>query len=386
MTFKASNQKFMTPSKSTLLAVGAAFSILLPACKPPATAEKQPEPAPAASPEASPAPESASVATEPVSIDMAGTASPEAAATPQTFKPVELPAVVAKVNGQDIPSSELQEFFNATLQAAGAKVEDLSPQQQIDGYNQLLQNLIIDKLVSEASSGEKVSDADVDAEIAKIKKQFPDEKTFDEQLQQAGQTQEKLRKNISKMLAQQRWMQSQAKVPDITEADAKKFYESNPKDFEQPETVKASHILFMVDEGAPEETVNSKKAAAEKAAERAAKGEDFTALAKELSEEPGAAETGGDLGFFPKDRMVPEFADAAFAQEIGTVGKPVKTQFGWHVIKVTDKRAAGEVPFPEVKEQITAYLKNSGRREAEQGVIKKLRESAKVETFLPAAG
>ncbi|MFZ4588747.1 MAG: peptidylprolyl isomerase, partial [Terrimicrobiaceae bacterium] len=177
----------------------------------------------------------------------------------------------------------------------------------------------------------------------------------------------------------------QAKAPDITEADAKKFYESNPKEFQQPETVKASHILFMVDEGASEEVVNSKKAAAEKAAGRAAKGEDFTALAKELSEEPGAAETGGDLGFFPKDRMVPEFADAAFSQKVGEVGQPVKTQFGWHVIKVTDKRDAGEVPFAEVKDQIAAYLKNTGRREAEQNVIKKLRESAKVETFIPSA-
>lgn len=383
----------MTFSKTSFLALGAAVSLLFPACKPPATAEKQTDsepPAaaaevePASAPESSP--DSASATTDPVSIDMAGAPSPEDGAERETFQPVELPEIVAKVNGQDISRSDLQEFFNATLQAAGARVEDLSPQQQIDGYNQLLQNLIIDKLVSDAAAGEKVSDADVDAEIAKIKKQFPDEKTFDEQLQQAGQTPEKFRNNIAKMLAQQRWMQSQAKVPPVTEADAKKFYDSNPKEFEQPETVKASHILFMVDEGAPEDVVNSKKAAAQEAASRAAKGEDFTALAKELSEEPGASETGGDLGFFPKDRMVPEFAEAAFAQKVGTVGEPVKTQFGWHVIKVTDKREAGEVPFADVKDQITAYLTGSGRREAEQNVIKKLRESAKVETFLPSAG
>jgi peptidyl-prolyl cis-trans isomerase C len=384
----------MISRKSLFLAVGAAISILLPACKPPAPAESKPEAEAAASPApaaeaATPGAESEAVSavTEPVSLETAGTTpeAPQAESTPATFKPIELPEVVAKVNGQDIPRSELQEFFNATLQAAGAKVEDLTPQQQVDGYNELLQNLITDKLVSDAASGEKVSDADVDAEIAKIKKQFPDEKTFDEQLTLAGQTQDKLRKNISKMLAQQRWMQSQAKAPDITEADAKKFYESNPKEFQQPETVKASHILFMVDEGASEEVVNSKKAAAEKAAGRAAKGEDFTALAKELSEEPGAAETGGDLGFFPKDRMVPEFADAAFSQKVGEVGQPVKTQFGWHVIKVTDKRDAGEVPFAEVKDQLAAYQKNTGRREAEQNVIKKLRESAKVETFIPSA-
>lgn len=302
-----------------------------------------------------------------------------------SFRAVELPDVVASVNGRDIPRSELQEFFNATLQASGSKVEDLSPQQQIDGYNQLLQNLIIDKLVSEASSGVAVRESDVDAEVAKIKKQFPDEKTFDEQLQQTGQTAGKLRQNIAKMLAQQRWMQARAATPDISDADAQKFYNSNPKDFEQPETVRASHILFMVEEGASDAQVRSKRAAADRAADRAANGEDFNSLAKELSEEPGAAETGGDLGFFPKDRMVPEFAEVAFNQAVGVPSRPVKTQFGWHVVLVTDKRGAGTVPFAEVKEQITAYLENAGRREAEQEVIKKLRESARVVTYLPKA-
>jgi len=116
-----------------------------------------------------------------------------------------------------------------------------------------------------------------------------------------------------------------------------------------------------------------------------AAGEDFTKLAKELSEEPGASESGGDLGFFPKDRMVPEFAEAAFAQKVGDISKPVKTQFGWHVIKVTDRKEAGTVPFDQVKEQVVSYLKSTNQREAVEAVLNKLKESAKIETFLPAA-
>jgi peptidyl-prolyl cis-trans isomerase C len=141
----------------------------------------------------------------------------------------------------------------------------------------------------------------------------------------------------------------------------------------------------MVDADAPADVVKQKEEAAKKAVARAKRGEDFTALAKELSEEPGAKETGGNLGFFPKDRMVTEFANAAFAQNINDISEPVRTVFGWHVIKVTDKKAAGTVPFDEVDDQITSYLKAKLQREAVQKVIKGLKDSAKIEIFLPAA-
>jgi peptidyl-prolyl cis-trans isomerase C len=197
-------------------------------------------------------------------------------------------------------------------------------------------------------------------------------------------TPEKLQADVREELQIRGFMESRVKAPEVTPEQAKSFYESNQKEFDRPQTVKASHILFMVDPEAPAEVVKQKEEAAKKAAARAKKGEDFTALAKELSEEPGAAESGGDLGFFPKDRMVPEFANVAFEQKIDEIGEPVKTQFGWHVIKVTDKKDAGTVPFDEVKDQISAYLKSTGQREAAQKVMKELKDSAKVETFLPA--
>jgi len=87
---------------------------------------------------------------------------------------------------------------------------------------------------------------------------------------------------------------------------------------------------------------------------------------------------------FAKDRMVPEFANAAFSQKPGEISDPVKTQFGWHVIKVTEKKPAGTVPFEEVKDQITAYLKSAKQREAVQAVLKKLKDSAQIESTLPA--
>jgi peptidyl-prolyl cis-trans isomerase C len=398
-TFQKSStmpSKFLRATLATTLATGL---LALPGCKPPTPAESPAQPAstPAAessaTPTAAPAettPPAAEAVTEPVSID--ATATDAEAPTPAeekstpaaSAKPIELPEVVAIVNGKEIKRAQLEEIFKAAVQASGMNPADLAPDQQLGGYTQLLNDLVERQLLLDASAAVKVTPDDVDAEIKKFKSQFPDEAVFEAQMKQAGMTPEKLQADVREELQIRGFMESRVKAPEVTPEQAKSFYESNQKEFDRPQTVKASHILFMVDPEAPAEVVKQKEEAAKKAAARAKKGEDFTALAKELSEEPGAAESGGDLGFFPKDRMVPEFANVAFEQKIDEIGEPVKTQFGWHVIKVTDKKDAGTVPFDEVKDQISAYLKSTGQREAAQKVMKELKDSAKVETFLPA--
>ncbi len=373
--------KFPT-TRATLATAIATGLLVLPACKPPAPAETAPKPeaAPAAEApvQAAPAPAETTPAA-PSAEQPASEQKPAAVA-----KPIELPEVVATVNGKDITRTQLQDIFNAAVQSSGMNVADLSSAQQIGGYTQLLNDLIDRQLLLDAASKEEITNEDVEAEIKKFKSQFPDEAIFETQMKQAGMTPEKLQSDVREELKIRRWMESQVKTPEVSDADAKSFYESNLKEFEQPETVKASHILFMVDADAAPDVVKQKEEAAQQAAARAKGGEDFTTLAKELSEEPGASESGGDLGFFPKDRMVPEFANAAFAANLNDISEPVKTQFGWHVIKVTDKKAAGTVPFEEVDNQITSYLKSMRQREAVQKVMKDLKDSAKVQTFLPA--
>jgi peptidyl-prolyl cis-trans isomerase C len=186
-------------------------------------------------------------------------------------------------------------------------------------------------------------------------------------------------------MRQTKWMQAQVAGKDtVTEADAKKFYDSNTKEFANPDLVKASHILIRVPDGATPDQVKAAENKAKAAIVRANKGEDFSKLAGELSEEPGAAQRGGDLGYFPKDKMVPEFADAAFAQKVGSVSAtPVKTKFGYHVIKVTDKKPAGTATFDEAKTQIIQFLQAQKRRQIFKGIMQDLRQGAKVESTLP---
>lgn len=299
-----------------------------------------------------------------------------------------LPDPVAVVEGEKISRADLEQAFNNALTSAGINPSDLTPDQKISGYRDILDEMIVDKLISRKASSVELKDADIDAEVKRVKSQFPSEEVFKAEMAKAGETEATFRDTLKKMLQQQKWMESQlgdkVKVP---EADVKKFYDENKKEFEHPDLVRASHILILVPEDADDKAVAEKKKAAEAALKRVTSGkEDFTAVAKEVSEEPNAKDSGGDLNFFPKDRMVPEFANAAYAMKKGEISKePVRTKFGWHVIKVTDRKDAGTMPFDEVKEQVASYLEGSKRREALRGIIDSVRAEAKVEDKLPPA-
>ncbi len=303
-------------------------------------------------------------------------------------EPAALPDPVAIVEGEKISRADLEQTFNNALSSSGINPDDLSADQKMAGYREILDELIVDKLVSRKASSVEVKDADIDAEIKRVKSQFPSEEVFKAEMAKANENESSFRETVKKMLQQQKWMEAQlgdkAKVAD---ADVKKFYDENKKEFEHPELVRASHILIRVPEDASDDVVAEKKKAAQAALKRVTTGkEDFTAVAKEVSEEPGAKQSGGDLNFFPKDRMVPEFANAAFAMKKEEVSKePVRTKFGWHVIKLTDRKASGTMPFEEVKTQVTSYLEGSKRRDAVRSVIDSVRAEAKVENKLPPA-
>jgi peptidyl-prolyl cis-trans isomerase C len=151
----------------------------------------------------------------------------------------------------------------------------------------------------------------------------------------------------------------------VTDAAMKKVYEEAVKQSGDEQEVRARHILVATE------------AEAKTIVTEVNKGTDFAELARQKSKDPGAAAEGGDLGWFGKDQMVPEFADAAFKMNKGQVSEPVKTQFGWHIIKVEDKRTKPVPEFAKVKDQIETFV----MRKAQADYVAKLREGAKVERF-----
>jgi peptidyl-prolyl cis-trans isomerase C len=148
-----------------------------------------------------------------------------------------------------------------------------------------------------------------------------------------------------------------------TDDAMKKVYEDAAKQIAGEQEVHARHILVETEDEAKAIEAELKK------------GADFATLAKEKSKDPGGAADGGDLGFFTKDQMVPEFSAVAFSLEPGKISDPVKSQFGWHIIKVEEKRNRKAPDFEQVKPQIETYV----TRKAQAEYVAKLRESAKVE-------
>jgi peptidyl-prolyl cis-trans isomerase C len=147
-----------------------------------------------------------------------------------------------------------------------------------------------------------------------------------------------------------------------TDAAMRKVYEEAASQMGGDEEVRARHILVESEDEAKQIVEELKK------------GGDFAEIAKKKSKDPGASD-GGDLGYFTKEQMVPEFSKVAFELETGKISDPVKSQFGWHVIKVEDKRKRKPPEFEQVKPQIETYV----TRKAQADLVAKLRESAKVE-------
>lgn len=153
----------------------------------------------------------------------------------------------------------------------------------------------------------------------------------------------------------------------VSEDEIKNYYENNLNEFERQEEVKARHILIKTEEKGEEKA----KEIAMQVYEKLKKGEDFAKIASQFSEDPGSKDKGGDLGYFGRGRMVPEFEEVAFSSEIGSISEPFKTNFGFHILQVTDKREGGTKPFEEVRLEINSKL---------------LQEKAKIEALNKSKG
>ena len=184
---------------------------------------------------------------------------------------------------------------------------------------------------------------------------------LDAKIGESADFKRKLEHNRRKLLLEE-YLTAEAKKA-VTPDAIKKLYDDTVKGLPPEQEIRARHILLASEDEA------------KAVIDRLKKGEDFAKLASELSKDPGSGQTGGDLGFFTKERMVTEFAEAAFKLDVGALSTPVKSQFGWHVIKVDEKRQKPFPPLDEVKDQIAQYLE----RKAQQDLVLALRAKVKIE-------
>jgi peptidyl-prolyl cis-trans isomerase C len=169
-------------------------------------------------------------------------------------------------------------------------------------------------------------------------------------------------------------LQQEAKSA-LTEENLRKVYQEAVAQMSAEPEVRARHILFRVEDEKDEKSSKEAETKVKAVIARLKKGEDFAKLAAELTEDPSGKDNGGDLGYFTRDQMVPEFAEVAFKLDVGAISEPVKTQFGWHVLKVEDKRTKPVPEFEKVRDQIERFV----IRRAQSEFVAKLRAAAKIE-------
>ena len=240
--------------------------------------------------------------------------------------------ILAEVNGKKITGVDYNLF-----------IDSLNPQlKQYFGGDELNKD-VVNELVYQALLYEDAMAKGMDKE--------------DEFLQVVEKTKESMLKTyaLGKLLA----------TAEVKDEDVKKFYEENKDAFKQSESANAFHILVEEEDKARE------------IYEKIQKGEDFEELAKEFSTCP-SKEKGGNLGTFTKGQMVKEFEDAVFGNEVGTITEPVKTQFGYHIIKINEKNDAKELAFDEVKDKIVEQVRRQKEQEIYNEKITELKDKYEV--------
>lgn len=325
-----------------------------------------------------PAEEAKSAAAPPAAAGQPAPAeTPAPAPEPPKPVPATIPAVVARVNGQDIPKADFDRILRQMEMQAGQPVP---ADRRDEVYRAVLDQVVTyTALVHEARArGITVSDAEAkaagDAKIAELRQQIPDRQAFDKALADRNMTLSRLRSDIRNDLAINRMMEAElAGAPAITDAQVREFYDKNPDEFRG---VRASHILIRP-EGFDDASKKKARATAEDLMKQARGGADFAELARTHSAD-GSAQQGGDLGFFTRGSMVPAFSDAAFALQPGQVSDVVETQFGFHVIKLAERK---DVPFEEANPGIRNFLTARQRDERQQAFVAQVKGKSKIEVL-----
>ena len=261
--------------------------------------------------------------------------------------------VVASIEGEPITQDDL---YNVMVKQTGAAT---------------LSYLIDNKIVEMEADKEDItiSDKEIEEEMQNHIDLNGGEEAFNYALEQSGVTKADVESDIVNYLKIVKLLESEI---DITDEEIKANFDENKESFNEEEQVEASHILV------------EDEAIANEVKEKLAAGEDFASLAKEYSTDTSNAENGGELGFFAKGEMVPEFENVAFSMNAGEISDPVQTDYGYHIIKVTDKQEAKEAVYEDHKDEVKQTLFDEAIQTGYTTWITDKREKLEIENTLTA--
>ena len=291
---------------------------------------------------------------------------------------------VAVVNGTVITQGDFdKEMIRIQGQFAGTG-RSLNESQLPDIKKRVLETLINRELLYQESQkkGFKVEDKEVNEQFDVLKKRFPSEDEFKTALLKMKTSEAALKSQLRKGMGIQQFLDKEfVQKVNVPEEEVKDFYKKQPDLFKEPEKVKASHILIKFDSQADKSAKDQAKIKIKEIQKKLKGGEDFAVLAKEFSEGPSNVK-GGDLGYFKRGQMVQPFEDAAFKLEPGVVSDIVETRFGYHLIKVVDKKPESVVNYENAKDKIVNYLKQEKTGKELKRYIEEVQQKAIIEKFL----
>ena len=311
----------------------------------------------------------------------AALAQPAAAGADMPALPEADPAeVVAKVNGKDITEGDVQKVMKMFMKQMGGRIPPEQMSTAIPRIRErIVEELIMRNVMLDAVSKEGISLSDAEfAEVkAELSEELPPGTTIESYMAETGTTEAEMREQMAvrKMI-----MAKAEALAKPTDEEIQAFYKENKDGFSQGETVTASHILIKVEPTDDAAAKAAKRERLEGLRKQLNEGADFAEIAKANSDCPSAS-AGGDLGSFGRGQMVPAFEDAAFSQTVGTVGDVVETQFGFHLIKVTEHNTAKALEFDEVKTRISDILYSQKQQDAVKEYVDGLRSKASIERF-----
>ncbi len=289
---------------------------------------------------------------------------------------------VALVNQEPVTKNQLDLAVARHLYQRGKQLEDFSDKAQSEIKRASLRSLIDDILIRQYADGDKFQapEEEKQAFIESWEKQFHVPSDLEERLEAQNLSQTAAASELGKIWSQKRWLEQRISPGiGISDAEIEAWFQKNRgnQNFIEPEKIRARHIFIST----VEEDSEAKAELIRKARERIVAGEDFAAVAAELSEDERTKGHGGDLNWFSRSRLPETFAKTVFAQKVKELGEPFKTEIGWHLVEVTDHQEARESTYDELKEEIRAHLLNKQKVDVVNELLGKLRLVANILVF-----
>lgn len=305
---------------------------------------------------------------------------------PNTIAASAIDPIALTVNGMEIRESEIEELIRPDLDNLIRQTKQL-PAHVIADYTRQYREQALERLIRERLLDAEIEKADVvitEEEVMSQMEQIASAQKismedFIKTLEQYGHTIEEMKQDLRQRLARNEFMASQwAGKVDVTEEEAKKHYNDNKDKFDVPEQIRASHILIIPEAGGdPNEAKAKARTKIEGLFKQIKEGADLAELAKAHSDCPSAPR-GGDLNFFPRGKTTPAFEKAAFELQVGQISDIVETDYGFHIIKVTDRKEPATLSFAEAKDKVMELLTEEKQNAFADAYLKKLKAEAKI--------